>query len=235
MPENMGSKTAGSGSKKPVLSFDLDGTLIRHDYGTAVWREAVPELVARQRGMSLEEAKEWVYAQYDSVGDRAMEWYDIAYWFDRFRLEEDWKKTLWDWREKIGVYPEVPEVLETLSKQFRMVVLSNASRPFLEIEMAFGGLDGVFEAAVSATTDLREVKKTESFYRKVFEQLGIEHTDVIHVGDHREFDYEAPCLAGIEAYYLDRSGEEQGPAVVPDLAVFVERVADRIKGKHPGR
>ena len=225
---NMGSKNVGTDNKKPILSFDLDGTLIRHDYGTAVWREAVPELVARQKGMPLEAAKEWVYTQYDSVGDRAMEWYDIAYWFDRFRLEEDWKKTLWDRREKIGVYPEVPEVLETLSKQFRMIVLSNASRPFLEIEMDIGGLDGTFEAAVSATTDLGEVKKTESFYRKVFEQLGIPHTDVIHVGDHREFDYEAPSLAGIESYYLDRSGKEQGPAVVPDLAVFADRMTERI-------
>lgn len=207
-----------------VLSFDLDGTLVQHDFSTAVWREAIPALLARERGLSLEDAKTWVYREYESVGEGALEWYDLGYWYRRFRLREDWKETLRRHRPLIMAFPEAREVLREARETHRLIILSNASRPFIQEEMEATGFGGFFERVISATSDLGEVKKTREFYTKVCGLLGLDPDELIHVGDHWEFDYLAPQEAGVRAYFLDRSGKGNGGEVVRDLREFAQRV-----------
>jgi HAD superfamily hydrolase (TIGR01549 family) len=207
-----------------VLSFDLDGTLVTHDFSTVVWREAIPELVARQRELPLSEAKPWVFREYDSVGEGALEWYDLPYWYKRFRLDEDWRETLQRHRHLIRLYSEVGEALRSLGEQYPMIVLSNASHPFVHAEMDVSGLDGLFQHVVSATSDWGQVKKTPSFYLAVCESLNMDPEKIVHVGDHWEFDYIAPREAGIESYFLDRAGIRNGPEVVRDLKQFAFKI-----------
>jgi putative hydrolase of the HAD superfamily len=77
---------------------------------------------------------------------------------------------------------------------------------------------------ISATTDFGEVQKTEAFYTKVCQALNVGARDVVHVGDHWEFDYVAPTRAGLRAYYLDRTRHSNGPGVVHDLNEFAREV-----------
>ncbi|MGQ9652874.1 MAG: HAD family hydrolase [Thermodesulfobacteriota bacterium] len=209
---------------KKVLSFDLDGTLVQHDFSTAVWREAIPALLARERGIPLEDAKTWVYREYESVGEGSLEWYDLGYWYRRFRLQEDWNETLRRHRFLIRAFPEVPEVLRKAGETHRLIILSNASRPFVHEEMEATGFSGFFERVISATSDLGEVKKTREFYKKVCSLLALDPHELIHVGDHWAFDYLAPQEAGVRAYFLDRSGKDNGGDVVRDLREFAKRV-----------
>jgi HAD superfamily hydrolase (TIGR01549 family) len=211
-------------SKRKFLSFDLDGTLIQLDFSLALWHEAIPKLVASQGGFPIDEATKWVTLQYETVGEESLEWYDLAYWYERFRLKEPWKATLRRYRHMIRPFPEVTDVLRALAKDHRMMILSNASRPFVQAELEDTGLCELFDHVVSATSDLGEVKKTHGFYAKVCHNLGIEPFDVIHVGDHWEFDYLAPSKAGLTAYFLDRSGRRNGPWVVNDLKEFAGKV-----------
>jgi|Deesub1362A_J573_1020465.scaffolds.fasta_scaffold00113_62 putative hydrolase of the HAD superfamily len=213
-----------SRNRSIVVSFDLDGTLISHEFSTAVWREAIPKLVARQRGMRVEEAKQWVYRQYDEVGDGNLAWYQLDYWFHRFGLSRHWKEILEAHRHLIRPYPEVHDVLRLLAQHHPLVILSNASRPFIQVEMEVGGLNGFFQRVISATSDLGRVKKSREFYEEVSSMLGVEPSQMVHVGDHWEFDYLAPRQAGLRAYFLDRSGKKKGREVVPDLRVFMDRI-----------
>jgi putative hydrolase of the HAD superfamily len=209
-----------------VVSFDLDGTLVNLDFSWTVWREAIPALVAEQKGIPLAEARTWVYEQYDAVGEGSLSWYDLSYWHKRFGLREDWQETLDRHRPLIQAFPEVGDVLENLGKSHRMIVLSNASHPFIEIEMEVCGLRDSFVQVISATSDFGEVKKTRAFYERVCRSLGLDPANLIHVGDHWEFDVLAPREAGIRAYFVDRSGETDGLWVLPDLQVFAERLLE---------
>jgi HAD superfamily hydrolase (TIGR01493 family) len=210
-----------------VISFDMDGTLVQHDFSTAVWREAIPALLALERGMPLAEAKAWVYAEYESVGEGALEWYDLGYWYRRFQLKEEWKETLRRHRHLIRTFPEVRSVLHEVSLTHRLIILSNASRPFIGEEIEATGLAPFFERVISATSDLGEVKKTRRFYEQVCRLLALEPEELIHVGDHWEFDFVAPQEAGISAYFLDRSGGRDGGHVVRDLREFAQRVSSK--------
>lgn len=214
---------------RPIISFDLDGTLVEHGFSTAVWREAIPHLVAQKRGISLEKAKPWVYKQYDQVGEGSLEWYDLAYWYSRFGLDGAWRQTLHDHRHLIRLFAEVPEVLEELKPEYDFIILSNASRAFIEEELSQSKLDFFpFLHVVSATSDFGQVKKTSSFYRQVCERLGLNPSQLIHVGDHLEFDYEAPTQAGIRAFFLDRSGKQRTDYSVKDLREFASKLKNAV-------
>jgi putative hydrolase of the HAD superfamily len=207
-----------------TLSFDLDGTLVDQEYSEWIWRHAIPDLVAKKRMIGLEDAKTFVFNQYDSIGDASLEWYQISYWFNRFRIDEHWKAVMENHADKIGAYPEVPEVLDRLKDRFELVIISNAAREFVSIEMEKANLYKFFSRVFSATSDFGEVKKTGRFYGKVCGILGVEPSELIHVGDHWTFDYLVPKKRGIRTYFLDRDGIKHGDDTVRDLLEFERRL-----------
>ncbi len=200
-----------------IISFDMDGTLIDPEFTDWVWSHGIPTLYAKKVGIPFEEAKAFVVNEYLKVGEGAIEWYDIKYWFQWFQLEQSWSMLMKQYADKINIYPDVNSVLERLKDGFRMVLTSNAGREFIDVEMEVTGLGRYFERIFSATSDFREVKKTKGFYRRICQILGTRPQEIVHVGDHYEFDYVVPRSLGIHAFYLDRSGERKGEFIIPDL------------------
>ncbi len=199
------------------ISLDMDGTLVDPEFTDWVWGYGIPSLYGRKAGLPFETAKEIVVKAYERVGEGAVEWYDIKYWFRLFELEEDWKDLMRQFVDKIKVYPDVKQSLEQLKERFPLILTSNAGREFIEIEMEATGLDRYFDRIFSATSDFRVVKKTGQFYEQVCQLLNVAPHEVVHVGDHYEFDYLVPRQLGIRAYYLDRSGQREGDSVIRSL------------------
>jgi putative hydrolase of the HAD superfamily len=77
------------------------------------------------------------------------------------------------------------------------------------------------------------VKKTAGFYERICRVLETKPQDIVHVGDHYEFDYLVPRSLGIHAYYLDRMGERNGEFVLRDLRELNERLAISSKLQAP--
>jgi FMN phosphatase YigB (HAD superfamily) len=103
-------------------------------------------------------------SQIRQSGEQRTDWYDIRYWFRQFGLGEDWTGLLMSFRNEVAPFPEAVEVLEEMAKHYRLVVTSNASRDFMDIELAAAGLDGYFSNLFSCTSDFGEVKKTPEVY-----------------------------------------------------------------------
>jgi HAD superfamily hydrolase (TIGR01549 family) len=200
-----------------IISFDMDGTLVDPEFTDWVWSHGIPTLYAKKVGIPFEEAKAFVVNEYLKVGEGAIEWYDIKYWFQWFQLEQSWSMLMKQYADKINIYPDVNSVLERLKDGFRMVLTSNAGREFIDVEMEVTGLGRYFERIFSATSDFREVKKTKGFYQRICQILGTRPQEIVHVGDHYEFDYVVPRSLGIHAFYLDRSGGRNGEFIIPDL------------------
>ena len=55
-------------------------------------------------------------------------------------------------------------------------------------------------------------------------KLKIKPSEMVHVGDHKEFDYQVPKKVGIQSFYLDRNGTSNGEFVVSNLEEFEERI-----------
>ncbi len=208
----------------PVISFDMDGTLVESEYTAWVWHHGIPKLYAEKAGLSFEEAKAFVLKEYRKVGEAGLEWYDIKYWFRLFDLDTNWRTLMERYVDKISVYPDASQLLDRLKDRFRLILTSNAGREFIDVEMEATGLSRYFDRIFSATSDFQKVKKTSSFYQRVCEILRVDPGALVHVGDHYEFDYLVPRMVGIQAFYLDRSARRKGEFVLRDLRDLERKV-----------
>lgn len=212
----------GARRRGRYLSFDLDGTLVDPTFTEVIWHRGIPELFARTHNVNLQEARARVLREYERVGDGDLAWYDLGYWFDYLDLPGSWQELLASHAHCVQVYPEVHDCLKMLRERYKLIILSNAARPFIQVEMQRGGLEDYFDLVISATSDLGLVKKEPEFYRRVLMQLEISPLQLIHVGDHWEFDYLVPKGMGIIALYLDRKGSRSGPEVIQDLTQLMD-------------
>jgi HAD superfamily hydrolase (TIGR01549 family) len=210
------------------ISFDMDGTLVDPVFTDFVWGQGIPTLYAEKVGLPFEAAKSFVEREYQNVGEGAIEWYDIKYWFRFFQLEQSWKALMKQFVDKIQVYPDVNHILDRLKDKFQLILTSNAGREFIEVEMEATGLRSYFDQIFSATSDFGVVKKTIEFYQRICQILGASPQEIVHIGDHYEFDYLVPRRLGIHAFYLDRSGEKRGEFILQNLGELEEKLTDEI-------
>jgi putative hydrolase of the HAD superfamily len=198
-----------------VISLDMDGTLVNTRFVDKVWMEGMPMLYAEKTGLDFPLARSYVVGEYMKIGSDHLEWYDLLYWIDKFGLKVGKEELLQMYEDEIEIFPEVQEVLDHLSESYDLVVTSNAAREFIDFEL--DGLSDYFREIFSATSDFREVKKSPLIYGTVCAHMGVKPFEVLHIGDHYNYDYESPLEAGLDALFLDRKGERSGREVVGDL------------------
>jgi HAD superfamily hydrolase (TIGR01549 family) len=213
----------GSMVQTPILSFDLEGTLVDTEFSHLVWEIGLPALYAEEYGLQHEAAVDKVMKEYSEIGPDRIEWYDLKYWFRRFNLNTGCEELLEKYRGSISTYPEVKEVLGRLSEEHQLIMISNTSREFMKVMTQ--GLEKHFTKIFSAPTDFRMLK-FPALYVQVCSNLNVKPSDVIHVGDHVKFDLESARGAGIRSFLLDRTGKNAGDHVVTDLKSFEIKVSE---------
>lgn len=204
-----------------VISFDADGTLLTLDFSLAVWMEGIPRRLAQRRRITYEEAREEVFRRYREMGEEDYRWFDIAFWSKEFDLGEP-IRLMEPYIDRISLFPEVEEVLESLDGKYRLIVSSNSPREILETELK----DHLhrFERVISAPSDFR-MKKSPEYFRKVCDLLQIEPEEMVHVGDRHHDDFLAAKKAGVRSFHLDRENGS-GPHRVRDLIDFLQRLKE---------
>lgn len=188
---------------KKVISFDLDGTLVDARYGDMVWNHGIPAEYAKICGLTFDDSRRFVRAQYESVGDCDILWYEIGHWLNRLSLNIKADELLARYESYIDLMPDAAEVLRALHNRYILVIASNAARIFVEKELGHTGLAGLFSRIVSATTDYGMIKKERGFFRKLCAELGVSFEEMVHVGDHPVFDHDVPSGLGIESYHIN--------------------------------
>jgi putative hydrolase of the HAD superfamily len=201
-----------------VISFDLDGTLVKSTFADKVWLEGLPELYSREKNVPLNKAKNFIFGFYEKIGENKKEWYDIDWWFDKFKLNESWQDLLDKYRNHIKLYSETIETLEILKNKYDLIIISNAKREFIDIQLKKTNLNIYFKYVFSSLSDFNLVKKTPDVYRQLLSLLKIKSDEIIHLGDNFEFDYISPKKIGISSYYLDRKKKEKGNHVIHSLS-----------------
>ena len=151
-------------------------------------------------------------------GQKDCQWFDIDWWFKKFELKESWQNLLNNYRRFIQLYPETIKTLEKLNEKFELIIISNAKREFIEIQLKETNLNQFFKYVFSSISDFNKVKKTSDIYKIVLEKLGIQPNEIIHVGDNKLFDYDSPRKVGIKSFYLNRKKSDKGNNVIFSLS-----------------
>jgi putative hydrolase of the HAD superfamily len=201
-----------------VISFDLDGTLTDSSFVDSVWLKEIPKAYAIKNKISIEKAKREVLENYSKIGNEKLEWYDIVFWLDSFNLDIKPEVLLNSNKDKIQLFEDVPFILKKLSgSKKRLIVISNARREFLDLEITQTGIGNFFEHVFSATSDFNLTKNTSKIFLKICKICKISPSEMIHIGDDYRFDFKVPHEIGINAIFLDREGKEKRKYAVKSL------------------
>jgi len=100
------------------------------------------------------------------------------------------------------LYPEVMEVLEKLSPQFPMAVISNFDGR-LRMILEQLGVSKFFQR-VFVSSELGADKPDPEIFRRALKIIQLEPNEVLHVGDDPERDWNAATGAGLSIFKLDR-------------------------------
>jgi len=84
------------------------------------------------------------------------------------------------------------------------------------------GINNYFVRTFSSYSDYGQFK-TPDFYRIVLREMGLEPSEMLHVGDNWKKDYIMPCEVGIKALHLDRKAKP-GFCTITDLRQLGERI-----------
>jgi len=185
-----------------LISFDAEGTVVTPDFSEAIWHEAIPALYAQKKGLDIAQARRHIAEEYGRIGDQRLEWYDIEYWFSCLDLGSS-EPVIRSCLDKIGHYPEVTEVLSSLASEYRLIVASGT--PLKLLHCLLRDIKPYFVRIFSSVSHYRQLKSPD-FYLSICEEMGVKPSQVIHVGDNWQFDFLNAQQAGVNAFYLDRSG-----------------------------
>ncbi len=190
-----------------VVSMDLDDTLVTREYVDYFWLELVPRLYAEASGLPFEEARRRVFESYDEVGEDDLRWYLPDYWFRRFNIRDRLEEALREAGRRVRPYPDALRVVRELKDSVELVISTNAAREFVELVFeAVPEFRDAFKRVYSCVSDFGIARKTPRFYRLVCADLGVEPSEVLHVGDDPVYDREVPRSVGIKAFSINREG-----------------------------
>lgn len=186
-----------------VISFDLDGTLVDFSFADAVWLHGMSKLLSQTEGVSQEIAQKILINIYNQIGEEDVRWYKLDFWFKELGIPGSPRELLLKHKHLVKPYPETQNVLKQLASKFKLVLLSNASREFLEIEIEEAGIKTYFSRIISTVSDLGEVKSPDVF-KEICRIFNVDADEVIHVGDHKKFDHIIPSSIGMNTLLISR-------------------------------
>ena len=100
------------------------------------------------------------------------------------------------------LYPEVLEVLGNLSPRFQLAVISNFDGR-LRMILEHLGISKFFKR-VFLSSELGADKPDPEIFRRALNLICLEPSEVLHVGDDPERDWQAATAAGLSIFQLDR-------------------------------
>ena len=192
-----------------LVSFDAEGTLVTPDFSETIWHEAIPALYAQKKGLDLAQAKRCITEEYNKIGVNRLEWYDIEYWFNCLDLGSS-EPVIQSCLCNISYYPEINKVLSSLAGEYKLIVASGT--PLELLHCLLRDIKPYFVRVFSSISHYGQVKSPD-FYLKICEEMGVEPGQVIHVGDNWQFDFLNARQAGLNAFYVDRSGKNHRDAL----------------------
>jgi len=206
------------GNRIKVISFDLDGTLVdSRKFDNTFWNEEIPKLYSRINDIPVIEAKKIILRAYREVGIDNVNWYSPKFWFKKFDLKFDWKKILENLKHLIKPFPEVNEILERLSKKYKLIVLTQSPKYSAKLKMKVTNIEKFFSKVFVVIEDFKMFKHDERVYTILLKKLKLKSNEIVHVGNDYKFDCQVPRNIGIRAILLDRNGEKNRSDTIHNL------------------
>jgi len=197
-----------------VISFDLDDTLwpcfptIQHaEQSLFDWlAQNVPEVTRRYFMAQLrDKRKQQIRQNPDMVHDlselRRWSFIQLA---EELGLSHAWVEpafqVFYEARQKVTLFDDVAPVLNSLSEGYSLVSLTNGNA-----DVHLAGVGHWFELALNSA-QVGKQKSQPDIYRRVQAELGVQASEMLHIGDDPVHDIAGAQSAEVKAVWLNRGG-----------------------------
>ena len=124
-------------------------------------------------------------------------------------------------RSEVELFPDVPEALERLASRYPLVALTNGNA-----DIRRAGIGHFFSCTVNARS-AGAAKPDARIFQSGCTHLKVDAAEVLHVGDHPEFDVRGARRAGLQAAWMNRqrlpwTGEPEAFIEVHDMRELCE-------------
>jgi HAD superfamily hydrolase (TIGR01509 family) len=208
---------------RPVVIFDIDGTLVDTNYLHAVaWRRAFLET-----GHDVPTA--WVHHR---VGMGAGQLLDELIGGEDERVKDAWRRHFDELKPEVRAFPGAAALLRAVAAAGGKVVLGSSSEE-ADLEVLLDALDaGDVIEAVTSSGDVDEAKPSPDVFRVALDKAGGTADRAIVVGD-TVWDVRAARAAGLDCVCV-RTGGIDGALLEAEGAVAVYRDPEELTAQLEG-
>ena len=116
-------------------------------------------------------------------------------------------------RNKVDFFPETLNILETLSKQYSIIALTNGNA-----DLSLIGIDDYFTAHFSAESTGRAKPDTRMF-TEALAATGHKAPEALHIGDHPTEDIQAASSLGMHTIWFNQNKEKDSSLCHPTVEI----------------
>ncbi len=179
---------------KPIIFFDMDGTLLDLAFDELIWSQKLPERHASTHQCSLQESHdilEIFYQQYKHT----LPWYSSKHWTAKVGV--DVLNLQYEHKEKIAPRAGCFSLLKTLKQQgYRCWLLTNADNAGLQLKLENVDLSPYFEVMISSE-EIGYSKECVEFWEILQQKHYFDPENAILVDD------TTPVLQGAEKFGIE--------------------------------
>ncbi|MEE4245260.1 MAG: GMP/IMP nucleotidase [Kangiellaceae bacterium] len=163
-----------------TVLLDMDGTILDLHYDNHFWLSYIPEVYARANNLSVDDAKQHLFAQFDA-NRGTLDWYCIDHWSEQLGL--DIAKLKHDTADKITFRPNAQRFLAYLQNQGKQVILvTNAHPKTLEVKRLNSDFHHYFSSLIS-THDLGYPKEQQNLWRVLKQRVNFDPDRTLFIDD----------------------------------------------------
>ncbi|TYL48624.1 HAD family hydrolase [Marinomonas sp. IMCC 4694] len=110
-----------------------------------------------------------------------------------------------EWRQKVDLYPHVVDILEALSQDYALAVITNGNA---DVFHPYIGLGQYFDFAIRAD-EIGMAKPEADIFSIAAQKAGVDISKLIHIGDHPVDDVLGASNAGARSVWFNRHGAQR--------------------------
>lgn len=207
-------------SQIETVLLDMDGTLLDLHFDNYFWRHHMPQVYARQHGVSLEDTYQKLEPMFQSL-EGTLDWYCVDYWSQALGVDVMALKR--QVADRIAYRPNAQVFLQHCVDQVGDVrMVTNGHRKVLNLKIEHTQIDQYFNHMV-CSHELDYPKEEQEFWHSLQQTSSFDPAKTLFVDDN-EAVLNSAAEYGIQHLYSiakpDSQRERERPSDYPMIEVF---------------